>query len=228
MLVKKAFLTNWRTGEHLPRQAPRLKFSMLSRAVSPWVKPQKPVDSAQAVKKQQNCLFRKRYLTKGLRFLAKLPAFCHGKRRLGAISPTMTDSLLCILAVAPQTLHGVSCRQVFGQTAAESCGFCVSGRPLQFSLAPLYGTSENFKEAIFTLGNGIFSTQKIAPSPPYTRRFRRFSKSAGFRRLETPKGFQPVAGDDYGAKGPRPSRAFPWVLDSLIPLPSAGCGRGLS
>ena len=174
MLVKKAFLTNWRTGEHLPRQAPRLKFSMLSRAVSPWVKPQKPVDSAQAVKKQQNCLFRKRYLTKGLRFLAKLPAFCHGKRRLGAISPTMTDSLLCILAVAPQTLHGVSCRQVFGQTAAESCGFCVSGRPLQFSLAPLYGTSENFKEAIFTLGNGSFSTQK-SPRPRRTR-----SDFAGF------------------------------------------------
>ena len=47
----------------------------------------------------------------------------------------------------------------------------------------------------FLLRGMGFSGAKIAPSPPYTRRFCRFSKpskSVGFRRLENLKGFRPA------------------------------------
>ena len=67
----------------------------------------------------------------------------------------------------------------------------------------------------FLLRGMGFSGAKIAPSPPYTRRFCRLSKlskSVGLRRLENLKGFRPAAGDDYSAKGFRPPRALRWVL----------------
>ena len=79
-----------------------------------------------------------------------------------------------------------------GETA-ESCGFCASCHPHQISLAPLCGTSEICKEAIFALGNGI-SRRKNQLRLRRARRFCRFSKSSksvGLGRLESPMGFQP-------------------------------------
>ena len=67
----------------------------------------------------------------------------------------------------------------------------------------------------FLLRGMGFSGAKIAPSPPYTRRFCRLSKlskSVGLRRLENLKGFRPAAGDDYSAKGFRPPRALRWFF----------------
>ena len=51
----------------------------------------------------------------------------------------------------------------------------------------------NCKEAIYALENGFFDA-KIVSSPPYTKRFCRFSKSSksvgvGFSRLKNQKGF---------------------------------------
>ena len=46
----------------------------------------------------------------------------------------------------------------FGETA-ESCGFCASRHPLQFSFAPLYDTSKNCKER-FLLREMVSPTRK--------------------------------------------------------------------
>ncbi len=74
--------------------------------------------------------------------------------------------------------------------------------PLKFCGFP---GAETARKWILCWKRGI-PDAKIAPSPPYTRRF---------RRLETLKGFQPAVGDDENAKWLSSSRTLLRLFDRL-------------